>query len=175
MKNAWCLWLAQGGGIGRLPVAPGTGASVLGLVWTWLLLAAGDWRVFALGCGAGVALAVPVCGAAARRLNHPDPGSVVLDEIAAVPLCFAAWLVVHAFHAGRGLRAAELFSGGGALLTLATLAAFRFFDVLKPWPVRQSQALPGGWGIVLDDVLAAGYVNLVLGPVLAGWWWFGDR
>jgi phosphatidylglycerophosphatase A len=36
------------------------------------------------------------------------------------------------------------------------------FDIIKPWPVRQSQALPGGWGITVDDVLAAGYVNLVV-------------
>ena len=40
--------------------------------------------------------------------------------------------------------------------------AFRFFDVAKPWPVYQSQSLPGGWGITIDDVLAAVYVNVVV-------------
>ena len=49
-------------------------------------------------------------------------------------------------------------------LTLGVFALFRFFDVVKPWPVRQSQALPGGWGITVDDALAAVYVN---GVVLA--------
>ena len=44
---------------------------------------------------------------------------------------------------------------------VAVFAAFRFFDVLKPWPVRQSQRLPGGWGVTMDDVLAALYVNLL--------------
>jgi phosphatidylglycerophosphatase A len=39
--------------------------------------------------------------------------------------------------------------------------AFRFFDVLKPWPVRQSQSLPGGWGVTMDDMLAAVYVNFL--------------
>jgi phosphatidylglycerophosphatase A len=45
---------------------------------------------------------------------------------------------------------------------LGVFIAFRFFDVLKPWPARQSQSLPGGWGITVDDFLAAIYVNAVL-------------
>ncbi|HWH69205.1 MAG TPA: phosphatidylglycerophosphatase A, partial [Candidatus Sulfotelmatobacter sp.] len=45
--------------------------------------------------------------------------------------------------------------------TLGIFVAFRFFDVAKPWPVRQSQSLPGGLGITIDDALAAVYVNLV--------------
>ena len=47
-------------------------------------------------------------------------------------------------------------------------AAFCFFDVAKPWPVYQSQSLPGGWGVTIDDVLAAFYVNLVVLLVFAG-------
>jgi phosphatidylglycerophosphatase A len=48
------------------------------------------------------------------------------------------------------------------LAAIGVFAAFRFFDVAKPWPVRQSQALPGGWGITVDDFLAAFYVNAVV-------------
>lgn len=44
--------------------------------------------------------------------------------------------------------------------------AFRIFDVLKPWPVHQSQSPPRGWGVTMDDLLAAVYVNLV---ALAGY------
>jgi phosphatidylglycerophosphatase A len=47
------------------------------------------------------------------------------------------------------------------LSSIGIFALFRFFDILKPWPVRQSQKLPGGWGVTVDDVLAAGYVNIV--------------
>jgi phosphatidylglycerophosphatase A len=47
-------------------------------------------------------------------------------------------------------------------MTFGVFAAFRFFDIVKPWPVRQSQSLPGGWGITVDDVLAAGYVNVTI-------------
>jgi phosphatidylglycerophosphatase A len=45
-------------------------------------------------------------------------------------------------------------------------AAFRLFDIWKPWPVRQSQALPGGWGVTVDDFLAAIYVALAALPVV---------
>ena len=47
-------------------------------------------------------------------------------------------------------------------LALGVFLAFRFFDITKPWPVKQSQAIPNGWGVVLDDLLAAVYVNLVI-------------
>lgn len=167
MKDAWMLWAAQGFGVGRLPATPGTFGSVLGLGWTLLLLAAQDWRVFAAGCVLGVAGSVWLCGEAERILGRPDPGSVVLDEVVAVPLCFAAWLALHAWTTDRMLRPGELFREGGWPVTLAIFAAFRFFDVLKPWPVRQSQTWPGGWGVTMDDLLAAVYVNVVVGPVLA--------
>jgi phosphatidylglycerophosphatase A len=56
----------------------------------------------------------------------------------------------------------DFFSTRTWPLTLGVFAAFRFFDVAKPWPVHQSQSLPGGWGVTIDDVLAAVYVNLVV-------------
>ena len=170
--NAVALLLAQGLGIGRVPVAPGTLGSLAGGGWTALLLATGHAGWYAAGALAGVALSVWACGQAERVLQQKDPGSVVLDEIVAMPICFAGWLVWHAVHHGGLVRPLELFRGGGWVVTLALFAAFRFFDVLKPWPVRQSQALAGGWGITADDVLAAVYVNLVIAPV---WWLFGQR
>ena len=53
-------------------------------------------------------------------------------------------------------------------MTVAVFAAFRFFDVVKPWPVHQSQSLPGGWGVTVDDALAAVYVNGVVLAIHAG-------
>ena len=90
----------------------------------------------------------------------------MLDEIVAVPLCFAVW-VGYFFFKNEVMPAPEYFFTPSTWLpTLGVFVAFRFFDVLKPWPVRQSQNLPGGWGVTLDDVLAAGYVNLATGAVL---------
>jgi phosphatidylglycerophosphatase A len=154
------LWIAQGFGIGRIAVAPGTFGSLLGLGWLAVLLAFRSWTLFFLGAAAGIAASVWLCGEAERILGRKDPGSVVLDEIAAIPLCFTGWL------AAAGLRRHSIpgpeYFWAHWLSSIGVFALFRLFDVAKPWPVRQSQILPGGWGITIDDVLAAGYVNLVV-------------
>ncbi len=156
------LWVAQGFGIGRIPFAPGTFGSLLGVLWFALLLLSAKLWVFAAGTLAALALSVWLCGEAEKTLGQKDPGSVVLDEIAAMPVCFLGWVAVAACKNGVTPGLGCFFSTRTWLLTLGVFAAFRFFDVVKPWPVHQSQALPGGWGITLDDVLAALYVNLVV-------------
>ena len=156
------LWVAQGFGAGRVPVAPGTFGSLVGLLWFGALLPAGDLWVYVAGTVAGIALAIWFCGAAEKILKQTDPASVVLDEIVAVPLCFAGWVGIVFFHEGH-LPTPTYFLGPHTWLpTLGIFAAFRFFDVVKPWPVRQSQSWPGGWGVTVDDLLAAVYVNAVV-------------
>jgi phosphatidylglycerophosphatase A len=156
------LWIAQGFGLGRIPFAPGTFGSLLGLAWFGLLLCAHSEWLFALGGAAAVALSVWLCGEGEKILKQHDPGSVVLDEIAALPLCFVSWLAAIHFRQRHWPGPGYFFSAAHWLQTLAVFALFRIFDVVKPWPVRQSQSLPGGWGVTVDDVLAAGYVNLVV-------------
>jgi phosphatidylglycerophosphatase A len=113
----------------------------------------------------GILLSIPlsawICGEAEKALGEKDPGSVVLDEITAVPLCFSAWLLSAVNSTGRMPEVGYFFSGNHWLGSLGIFAAFRLFDIWKPWPVRQSQSLPGGWGVTVDDLLAALYVNLV--------------
>ena len=162
------LWIAQGFGVGRIPVAPGTFGSVVGVLWFGLLLATGNLWLFAAGTLAALALSVWLCGAAEETLGRKDPGSVVLDEIAAMPVCFSGWVALLVWKTGAIPGLADFFSARTWPLTLGVFAAFRFFDVLKPWPVHQSQSLPGGWGVTIDDVLAAVYVNLVVLLVYAG-------
>lgn len=156
--ETFTLWAAEGFGVGRIPWAPGTFGSALGMAWFWLLLAGGGCLAFVLGLLAAIALSVWFCGIAEDKLGKKDPSSVVLDEISAMPLCFAALVWLRARH-GAWPDSAYFFSGGNWLPILGVFAAFRLFDVWKPWPVRQSQALPRGWGITLDDQLAALYVN----------------
>src|SRR5262249_7453024 len=103
-----------------------------------------------------------------KLLNRKDPGSVVLDEIAAIPVCFIGWIVLVMRHSDSLPAPGYFFSHSTWLPTLGVFAAFRLFDVIKPWPVRQSQSLPGGWGITVDDLLAAVYVNGVVLLVFAG-------
>jgi len=162
------LWIAQGFGVGRIPFGPGTFGSLVGVVWFGLLLATRSLLLFAGGTVAGIAFSVWLCGAAEKILGQKDPGSVVLDEIVALPVCFFAWLAILFFKNGSLPVLDDFFAGKNWPLALGVFVAFRFFDVTKPWPVRQSQTLPGGWGITIDDVLAALYVNIVTLLVLAG-------
>jgi phosphatidylglycerophosphatase A len=165
------LWIAQGFGAGRIPKAPGTFGSVVGVGWFALLLLTGQFWLFAFGTVAGVALSVWLCGVGEELLKQKDPQSVVLDEITAMPLCFLGWVGLVAAKTGVLPPMEAFFSAQTWVRVLGVFVLFRLFDVVKPWPVRQSQCLKGGWGVTIDDVLAAAYVNLVLLLVHAGKLW----
>jgi phosphatidylglycerophosphatase A len=156
----WKLWIAQGFGIGRIPVAPGTFGSVLGIAFFAALLCSHSWSAVIVGTLIAIALSVWLCGEAEQILGKRDPGSVVLDEVVAMPCCYVASLLV-AHWLGKGLPQAnpEIVWNWW---TLVIFVLFRIFDVWKPTPVRQSQRLSGGWGVTVDDLLAAAYVNLTV-------------
>lgn len=169
------LWIAQGFGAGQSPKAPGTAGSVVGIAWFLLLLLPGNWVAFLAGILFSIPASVYFCGKAEQLMNQRDPGAVVLDEIIAIPLSFVAWVGLIQYQTGAFPAWDYFFSARTWPLTLAIFAGFRFFDILKPWPVRQSQELPGGWGVTMDDVLAAGYVNLATLAVNAGHQWWAQR
>jgi phosphatidylglycerophosphatase A len=160
------LWIAQGFGTGRVPFAPGTFGSIAGLIWFGLLVLSGHWWTFVAGMLLGCFASVWLCGYGERVLGQKDPGSVVLDEITAMPVCFASWIGVMAWNTGVFPQLSDFYSGLNWLGISGLFAAFRLFDIWKPWPVRQSQALPGGWGVTVDDFLAAIYVALAALPVV---------
>jgi phosphatidylglycerophosphatase A len=136
-------WLAFGLGTGLLPVAPGTWGSLLAVGIFWLvpplplaIQLVALLAAFVAGC--------VICGISARRLGVHDHGGIVFDEIVAMLLV----LCVTPRTAGWMLTAFLLF---------------RLFDVVKPWPIREADhRIPGGLGIMLDDVLAAVYAALVV-------------
>lgn len=164
--RAMILFFAQGFGVGRIPFAPGTFGSLVGLLWFAALLATGRFELYLVGALFGVALSVWICGAAEKILKQKDPSSVVIDEIIAIPFCFLPW-VAHAWLPQHKLPVIEVFFNGHAWLgTIGIFILFRIFDIAKPWPVRQSQRLPGGWGVTVDDVLASAYVALIVLVVL---------
>ncbi|HZZ28168.1 MAG TPA: phosphatidylglycerophosphatase A [Pirellulales bacterium] len=148
--------LATGLWMGRMPVAPGTFGTLLGLplAWgiSWISSAALQSVVVVVTC----ILGIPICTAAARRLGGlKDPQQIVLDEIAAVPITF--FLVAH-----------DTLSR--PLILLAGFILFRVFDITKPPPVRQLESLPTGLGIMADDWAAGVYSCLALHAILwAGW------
>ena len=167
MASRFILWLAQGFGAGRIPFAPGTFGSVVGLAWFWILLLPESPLFYGLGVLASILISVWLCGVGEKILNQRDPGSIVMDEIIAIPICFGSWLAFLFFKKGVWPAPEYFFTGKNLWMTLGVFLLFRLFDVAKPWPVRQSQSLPGGWGVTVDDLLAAVYVNLVVLLVLS--------
>ncbi|HYP16661.1 MAG TPA: phosphatidylglycerophosphatase A [Opitutus sp.] len=142
LPTATVLACARLGPIGRKLPAPGTWGSVAGLLY---------FTVFFFPLGAigtvifsalGAYLAVALCGEAEFRLGRKDPGEVVLDEFVAMPLCFLGW------------RALPGPLPGWAVF-LVGLGLFRVFDIVKPFGIKRLQSLPGGWGVVADDLVAA--------------------
>jgi phosphatidylglycerophosphatase A len=161
--DRWILWLAQGFGTGKMRPAPGTWGSLAGFIWFMLLLTpARPWLFFA-GATIAVAVSVGCCGRAERQLGRLDPPSVVLDELVAVPWCFSSWILLLVTRDGHLPEPSFFLQPANLWPTVLVWASFRGFDVVKPWPIGASQKLPGGWGITIDDLLAALYVNLL-------WW-----
>lgn len=121
------------GPVGYAPVAPATFASVVTALAGWFLPAAPLGITLAV-LALGAALASWICGRAEERLGH-DAHPIVLDEVIGQSIALLAapkiWWVY-----------------------LAAVALFRLFDIWKPLGAREAQALPGGIGVVVDDVIA---------------------
>ena len=152
------LWLAHGFDVGRIRWAPGSFGSLVGLLWLAILLSTQNIWGFLGGIFGGVLVSVWICGKAEAILKQRDPGSIVLDEICAVPICFVPWVVTEWLRKGKWPPLETFFGAKTWYIVAILFVLFRIFDILKPPPVRQSQGLPGGWGVVTDDVLAALYV-----------------
>lgn len=136
----------------------------MGILWLLLLLLPGWFWFYVAGCLLGLVAAIPVCGRAEALLGRKDPGSVVLDEIAALPLVYLGWLGWELHSSGAMLDWRRLGGARELALLLAGFLLFRLLDAVKPPPIRGLQRLPRGWGIVVDDVAAGVLAGLgVLG------------
>lgn len=141
--------LATGLGAGYSPVAPGTAGSVVGVLLFWPLAS------FPAGVQMAALMALFLGGVAAstdlsRRLSQKDPGVIVVDEMA-------------------GMWASLLFLPLSPAVAAAGFLIFRVMDVLKPYPARDLEELPRGWGIMADDLMAGAYANLTLRVLLLAW------
>ncbi len=168
-ERATLLWLAQGFGTGWAPGFPGTLGSMVGIGWFVLLISSGNLAVYLIGSGFGLLFSVFVCHVAEQILQQKDPGSVVMDEITALPVCFVGAMIWKASKATSPSVAIDLARVDTWGWIVIGFVAFRAFDIAKPWPIRRSQYLGGGLGITIDDLLAAVYVNLITLPI--GIWW----
>ena len=154
-RRALVLTLATGFGTGFAPVASGTFGTLVGVALYWFLTPPyGGWVLYLAATIFVTALAVPVATAAEGIYRKKDDRRVVIDEV-------AGYLVtmLFAWDAEWTLNYKIAVAALGFVL-------FRIFDIVKPPPANRLQALPGGWGIVIDDVLAGFYACLCLHLIL---------
>ncbi|MDZ7363157.1 MAG: phosphatidylglycerophosphatase A [candidate division KSB1 bacterium] len=139
--------LATAGFIGYSPVAPGTMGSLAAALVFFLVRSYLSTWPFAAGLLILFALAIwssqQMVARESRDSGKIDPQEIVIDEVAGMMVTLA--------FVPLNLKTIGL----GFLL-------FRIFDVTKPFPARRAEKLPGGWGIVMDDVVAGIYANVVL-------------
>ncbi len=142
------------GPLGKKMRAPGTWGSAMGLLWWFLVVrqiaTPKGWQQELAFDLLVVLAAIFICGAAAAMLKKKDPSEIILDEFVAMPLVF--------------LFNQHLFLGAksGFLMVVLGFLLFRLFDITKPFGIRYLEGAPSGFGIVLDDVMAAFYANLAL-------------
>ncbi len=148
-------FLSLGLGSGLSPVMPGTmGTAVAALLW-WLASLSwpdsGPNLLYYFGfLILATILGVYLCGRTAKALGVHDHGGIVWDEFVGF------WVAMIALPANW-------------IWLLSGFVLFRLFDILKPWPIRQiDKTVGGGWGIMLDDLLAGVYTLVILQLVL--WW-----
>lgn len=141
--------LALGFGTGLSPWMPGTLGSALALVPCWFV-APLPWPVKLAIAAAAFGAGVWLCHVSAERLGEHDHPGIVFDEIAAM------------------LAVTVVLPQSWPLLA-AAFVLFRVFDIRKPWPIRDlDHRLPGGLGIMLDDLMAAVYAALCTGLIQYG-------
>ena len=144
-------WLATCFKIGHLPIAPGTWGSLAAVIGWWLWLQYLDPLVFIVLIITIFTIGVFATNIIIDHSGEKDPSRIVIDEVA------GQWL---------GL----LVLPDGALYIAAAFISFRLLDIIKPWPIRQLEKFPKGWGVMLDDMLAGiltlgliqGYSRLVV-------------
>lgn len=159
MEKKLAVVISTGLGAGYSPFAPGTAGAFVGavLLYGWFHLAAYFGYDIQLN-GFPFVLALLVClllGIWSTDIVEPewgkDPSKVVIDEV-------------------LGMWVSMAFVSITIPNLLIAFFLFRLFDIWKPWPIRKLESLPGGWGVMLDDLLAGIYANICMHLYL---YWFG--
>ena len=142
MNEKFITFLATGFGSGLSPVAPGTAGTLAGVLICLLCLPM-PWILRLLFVCVLLALSIYVADKAEKIYQKKDDQRIVIDEII-------------------GLQITMLPVAINALNLCAAFVLFRIFDIWKPFPVRNLQEIPGGWGVVIDDVAAGIYAGAIM-------------
>jgi phosphatidylglycerophosphatase A len=147
-------------GLGWLPVAPGTWASlppaiIFGLLCHFGISTASTAVIMAVLALAGSVICIKFAPAVIAITNKTDPREVVADEFSgqAITFLFITVLSINSIW----------------VTVLLGFLLFRFFDIIKPWPIRRLEKLPKGWGILADDLLAGVFAGIVSPVCLVLW------
>lgn len=139
------VWLATWFGCGLIRPAPGTWGTLGGMPFGIIILILGGWPVLFVASAIVFAIGLWAAKKFEEMTGEHDASAIVIDEVAGV------WIAL--------LPAAINMTHAGLAFLL-----FRFFDILKPWPVSWAdKKLPGAMGVMLDDILAGVYAALILG------------
>jgi len=143
LREDAAIFLATGFYIGKIPFAPGSFGSLIGLPLSFAL--AGFLPIPAILCTLLlILLAIYIADVAEKILKQNDPGCIVIDEIA-------------------GMVVTLLCLPFNLITVVIGFIIFRIFDILKPFPIRNlDKRIPGGLGVVADDVAAGIIANLLL-------------
>jgi phosphatidylglycerophosphatase A len=179
-KPRFAVLVATACGLGYLPKAPGTFGSVAGLVAAmlpWLVLSSpvvggGGFDPY-LASQIGISVIIAVMGiwsasVAAKYWSQEDPQQVVIDEVSGQHLALLLGCAVPVWWKGQPtsidtkLGFITLHSALNWKYLLVGFILFRVFDIWKPFPARQAESLPGGWGIMADDWMAGIYAGIAL-------------
>lgn len=154
MKNKIVEMLATGFYLGKIPFAPGTFGTLLGIPLTWGLVQGGP-LFYMFGSILFLFFAVGVAELHEQNVGDHDMSEIVIDEVIGYVVTMT-WLP----------QTWQAY--------VAAFLAFRFFDILKPWPVKTIDAkVPGGFGTVLDDVAAGLMANVILQVIFFQTTWLG--
>ena len=137
------IFLATGCYVGKIPIAPGTFGSLAGLL---ICVVLSDICLISaiLVTIAVIGFSIWIAGEAEKLIEQEDPGCIVIDEIAGMMVTLLG-LPLDLFNATAGF------------------ALFRLLDILKPFPIRLlEKRLPGGAGVVADDIIAGIFANILL-------------
>jgi phosphatidylglycerophosphatase A len=187
-KPRFALFVATAGGLGYLPKAPGTWGSLAGL----LLAVAPLWAVFAINLVSDVhvnltttidpvllvhvLVAIATAGIgiwaatrAAQFWQQKDPQRVVIDEVSGQHLTLLLGLAIPVWWKPTQTVSYDYMLGFVSFHSVLSwkylllgFILFRLFDIWKPFPARQAESLPGGWGIMTDDWVAGIYAGIGL-------------
>ena len=138
--NKIVLIIAKGFGLGNLPFFPGTFGTLIGIIPCYLLLKLSiEFQI--MYCLILVAFAFFICSKASKIIDEKDPSCIVADEFCTLPI--------------------SIIGFKDPVFILTGFIFHRFFDILKPWPIKKIEKLSGGYGIVLDDFLAAIFALII--------------